>query len=128
MRVEIASGEDIAHLSELDQKLWTVLSCPTKGLEFCEKTLHLLDEDKDGKIRVKEIVDAANWLCDALRNPDVLLKGEDGLDLCEFSDTALGTRLGKTARQIVDAIDGTRERITIADTSDSMAIFCQDSI
>ena len=29
-RVNIESGEDIAHLNELDQKLWTVLSCPVK--------------------------------------------------------------------------------------------------
>ena len=35
-RVNIESGEDIAHLGELDQKLWTVLSCPVKGLEFDE--------------------------------------------------------------------------------------------
>ena len=27
VRVNITSGEDIAHLGELDQKLWTVLSC-----------------------------------------------------------------------------------------------------
>ena len=26
IRVKIGSGEDIAHLGELDQKLWTVLS------------------------------------------------------------------------------------------------------
>ena len=35
-RVNIETGEDIAHLGELDQKLWTVLSCPVKGLEFDE--------------------------------------------------------------------------------------------
>ena len=33
-RVRIASGEDIAHLDELDVKMWTVLSCPVKGLEI----------------------------------------------------------------------------------------------
>ena len=27
IRVKIASGEDLAHLGELDQKYWTVLSC-----------------------------------------------------------------------------------------------------
>ena len=27
-RVDICRGEDIAHLAELDQTLWTVLSCP----------------------------------------------------------------------------------------------------
>ena len=39
VRVNITSGEDIAHLGELDQKLWTVLSCPTKDLAFDERTL-----------------------------------------------------------------------------------------
>ena len=33
-RVNINTGEDIAHLAELDQKLWTVLSCPASGLEM----------------------------------------------------------------------------------------------
>ena len=33
-RVNITSGADIAHLAELDQKMWTVLSCPVKGLEL----------------------------------------------------------------------------------------------
>ena len=58
-RVNIESGEDIAHLKELDQKMWTVLSCPTKGLEIDEKTLELMDLDGDGKIRVHEVVEAA---------------------------------------------------------------------
>ena len=33
-RVKIATGSDIAHLAELDEKMWTVLSCPVKGLEL----------------------------------------------------------------------------------------------
>ena len=37
VRVNITSGEDIAHLGELDQKLWTVLSCPTKDLAIDER-------------------------------------------------------------------------------------------
>ena len=36
-RVRISSGNDIAHLDELDIKMWTVLSCPAKGLEIEEK-------------------------------------------------------------------------------------------
>ena len=38
-RVVITSGEDIRHLGELDQKMWTVLSCPTMGLEIADTTL-----------------------------------------------------------------------------------------
>ena len=59
VRVKIESGEDIRQLGQLDRKLWTVLSCPTSGLEFDARTLQLLDADKDGKIRVDEVIAAA---------------------------------------------------------------------
>lgn len=42
VRVNVRTGEDIAHLRELDQKLWTVLSCPVHGLEFDEQTLRMM--------------------------------------------------------------------------------------
>ena len=58
-RVNITCGADIAHLRELDEKMWTVLSCPVKGLELDERTLDLIDYDRDGKIRVDEVVKAA---------------------------------------------------------------------
>ena len=48
-RVCIETGEDIAHLGELDQKLWTALSCPTTGFEFDGKTLAYLDSNNDGR-------------------------------------------------------------------------------
>ncbi|MBR3712913.1 MAG: thrombospondin type 3 repeat-containing protein, partial [Bacteroidales bacterium] len=47
-RVSIETGDDIAHLPELDQKQWTVLSCPTTGLEIDSETLKMLDTDGDG--------------------------------------------------------------------------------
>ena len=78
-RVQIASGEDIAHLGELDQKKWTVLSCPTEGLEFPSETLKLIDTDGDGKIRVDEIVAAANWLCKVLKDKELLIQSIAGI-------------------------------------------------
>ena len=47
-RVRIHSGEDIRHLGELDKKMWTVLSCPTTGLEISEESLKAMDLDGDG--------------------------------------------------------------------------------
>ena len=44
-RVRIASGQDIAHLDELDIKMWTVLSCPVKGLEIEVKSLNFIGCD-----------------------------------------------------------------------------------
>lgn len=125
VRVIIETGEDIRHLPELDQKLWTVLSCPTKGLEFPEKTLQLLDTDNDNKIRVNEVVAASKWLCNVLRDPQQLISGGDGLSMDDFSDTDEGKRLQTTAKQILESLGVERNTITIADTSDSIAIFAK---
>jgi len=125
MRVNIESGEDLRHLGELDQKLWTVLSCPTKGLEFCERTLELLDQDNDGKIRVNEVVNASQWLCQILKDPQVLIGGGDGLCMSDFADNDEGKRLMNIARQILDSLGVEGDKITIAHTSDSLAIFAK---
>lgn len=125
IRVIIETGEDIRHLPELDQKLWTVLSCPTKGLEFPEKTLQLLDTDNDNKIRVNEVVSASQWLCNILRDPQLLISGGDGLKMDDFSDSEEGKRLQTTAKQILESLGIERDTITIADTSDSIAIFAK---
>ena len=73
VRVKITSGADIAHLGELDRKLWTVLSCPARNLEFDQKTLELIDADHDGNIRVDEVIATAEWLTGVLKDPDLLL-------------------------------------------------------
>ena len=72
-RVRISSGEDIRHLAELDPKMWTVLSCPVKGLEIDERSLAYIDADSDGKIRINDIIATSRWMTGALKNPDLLL-------------------------------------------------------
>ena len=57
-QVAIETGDDLRHLQDLDPKLWTVLGCPTTGLEFDARTLALMDTDGDGQIRVPEILAA----------------------------------------------------------------------
>ena len=123
-RVNISSGEDIAHLDELDQKLWTVLSCPVKGLEIDERTLQLMDGDTDGKIRANEVVETALWLTSVLSDPDDLLKQEDQLPLSAIrTDNEEGKRLYDSARQILANLGKDGETISVADTVDSVAIF-----
>jgi len=127
-RIKIDSGEDIAHLDELDQKLWTVLSCPVTGLEYDEKTLRILDTDSDGKVRVNEVVAAANWLTSILNDPDLLLKQEDTLPLEAFNkDNEEGLKLYNSARQILENLGLDKKEISLADASDSAAIFAKTS-
>lgn len=123
-RVDISCGEDIKHLGELDQKLWTVLSCPTTGLEFDQKTLEIIDKDKDGKIRVGEIIAAAEYLTSAVKDADLLLKGEDTIALSQFNEESeTGKKLHDSAKQILANLGLDKDSISLAESGDSVAIF-----
>ncbi|MBR4340401.1 MAG: hypothetical protein IKP89_07295 [Bacteroidales bacterium] len=125
-RVSIQSGADIAHLGELDQKMWTVLSCPVKGLEIDERTLQLMDSDADGKIRANEVVETAEWLTSMLNNPDDLLKQEDSLPLSAINqENEEGAKLFDSAKHILANLGKEGDAISVADTADRLAIFAK---
>ena len=125
-RVRIETGSDIAHLGELDQKMWTVLSCPVKGLEIDERTLELMDSDHDGKIRVHEVVAAAKWLTSVLVNPDLLLKQSSTLRLIDISQkTDDGKKIYHSAKEILKNLGLEKEEISLADIADRTAIFAK---
>ena len=125
-RVKISSGQDIAHLDELDVKMWTVLSCPVKGLEIEEKSLKYMDRDSDGKIRVNDVISVAKWMTGALKNPDLLLEGKDAISIDEINtENATGLKLSKAAKQILFNLGKEGNCISLADTADSAAIFAK---
>ena len=124
VRVNITSGEDIAHLGELDQKLWTVLSCPTKDLTFDERTLNLIDTDGDGRVRAAEIIAAAQWLTSVVKDKDAIMKGESVLKLDGINtECEAGQKLYKSARQILQNLGLEKDEISVDDAADSVAIF-----
>ena len=128
-RVNIQSGEDIRHLGELDQKLWTVLSSPVTGLEFDEKTLKMLDSNNDGRIHVNEVVEAAQWITSIINDPDLLLKKEDVLPFSAFNtENPDGARLLASAKQILSNLGLEKDSISVADTDDSVAIFAKTAL
>jgi hypothetical protein len=124
-QVRIERGSDLAALRTLDQKLWVALSCPVKGLEFDERTLELLDEEKDGHIRPPEVLRAAEWLVRVLKNPDVALSGKDGvaLDAIDRSDPD-GAKIAAAAEAMLDALKKEdRSKIAVADATRSAEFF-----
>ncbi len=112
-RVKIQSGEDIRHLGELDEKLWTVLSCPTTGLEIDSESLRLMDSDGDGKLRVKEVQQAAAWLCNVLRDPEVLLAGKDEVLIADIADEGM--------RMVAEAVAKGNTQVSLADVEAAIA-------
>ena len=124
VRVKVASGEDLAHLGELDQKLWTVLSCPTKGLEFDGKMLELMDTDADGKIRVPEVVAAAEWLTSVIKDRDSILKGSKSLPLALIdTENEAGKKLYDSAKHILENLGLEKDELSLEDIEDTTKIF-----
>ena len=112
-RVRIQSAEDIRHLGELDKKMWTVLSCPVNGLEISSDSLSLMDVDGDGKLRLKEVIATADYLCAALKDPKTLFEQKDELAIDNIADEAIKAVAEKLATEgkislaaVQAAIDG----------------------
>jgi hypothetical protein len=126
-QVSLDTGADLMALDQLDQKLWVALACPAKGLEFDTKTLELVDTDKDGRIRVPEILAAVKWAGGLLKNPDDLTKSIAALPLSAINDaTPEGKQILASARQILkDLGKAEATTITVDDTADTAKIFAQ---
>jgi len=116
-RVRILTGEDIRHLGELDQKMWTVLSCPASGLEIANESLALMDLDGDGQLHLSEVVKTADWLCGALKDPQVLFNQADSIAVDDIADEAIKAVAAKVAgkESVVSlaAVDAAIEAVAI---------------
>lgn len=124
-RVNLERGNDLLALDQLDQKLWTALSCPVHGLEIDAKTLQLIDTDNDGQIRVPEVLAAVKWVLSVIKNPDDLLKQSTVFPLDAINEhSGLGKALLSSAQIILKNLnkpDATT--LTVEETSDVNAIF-----
>jgi hypothetical protein len=122
-QVALRSGDDLAHLAELDQKLWIALSMPTRGVAIDPRTLDLLDTDKDGHIRHPEVLAALAWTREVYKDPGRLLEGGDTIPLDTLRDgpvlaaaKRLLANLGKPDAKAVSLADATNAEKMFADT------------
>ncbi|MBP5443835.1 MAG: hypothetical protein J6Y60_11415 [Treponema sp.] len=88
MQVDFKSVDDVLNLDKLDQKLWVALACPVSGLEFSDETLQILDIDKDGRVRVPEILAAVDYIKKYFKKPEVIMEEGDTIPLDALGDEA----------------------------------------
>jgi hypothetical protein len=126
-QVLLETGDDLLALSQLDNKLWSALSCPVKGVEFDQRTLQLIDSDNDGHIRVPEILSAAEWAGKCLKERQQLVNGDQGVLLSAISsESEEGARILDAARTLLTNLGKPdADRITVSDTCDSETILAQ---
>ena len=124
-QVEISSGEDLVALRELDQKLWVALACPVKGIEFDERTLELIDTDKDGRVRANELIAAAEWAGKMVTDPKVLGKGGKSLPLSAINEEEEeGKHILASAKAVLTSIGkADAKSISVADTANAIEAF-----
>ncbi|MDQ3186057.1 MAG: hypothetical protein M3Q16_06270 [Pseudomonadota bacterium] len=104
-QVRIDNGADLLALKELDQKLWVALSCPTRGIEFDNKTLDLIDHDADAHVHANEVLAAIAWAGGLLENADLLVKGSSRVALADINDSSEeGRKILVSARYILKSL------------------------
>lgn len=120
-QVALETAADLVHLDQLDPKLWVALSCPVKGLELDERTLALIDADGDGRIRVPELLATVKWAAARLKDPGVMLRGDDALALDALNDASPeGRAVLAAARQVLSRLgrkDATA--VSVAESADT---------
>ena len=96
-------GADIEHLSELGRRYWLVLSCPVNTTPALNDVAPLLDTDKDGRVRIPEVLAAVEWLKPRLSSFDVLFTEAEGLAASDIrQDTEEGAVLNKLFTSLSD--------------------------
>ncbi|HEX4460017.1 MAG TPA: hypothetical protein VIA18_18695, partial [Polyangia bacterium] len=121
-QVTLRDGSDLVALGELDPKLWVALAMPTKGVNFDPKTLEAIDTDKDGRIRLPEVLAAVKWATETLVDAGELYKGGDSVALAHIKDPAV--KAGAT-RILSNMGRGDATSITLADVADTAKIFAE---
>jgi len=124
-QVRLDSAADFRELENLDLKLWVALACPVKGIEFDERTLGLIDNDKDGRVRAPEIIAAVQWAEDHLKDLAALKSGSDTLPLDQINDQSpSGKAILASARQILKNLGkADAPGISLSDVGDTSKIF-----
>jgi hypothetical protein len=124
-QVCIESADDLRHLGELDQKLWAVLTVPTSGLEFDERTLQTIDTRGEGCVRAPDLLAAVDWTCKLLRDPQILFEPGDSLQLESVDQSHPdGEAVAAAARALLAALGRPQATdISLADLSDIGPLF-----
>ncbi len=129
-QVRIETGEDLKNLAQLDQKLWLALSCPVDSVQFEQRTLELMDTDRDGRIRALELLEAVRWTCAMVNDADALFAGHGSLPLSLIDDRHEdGARLLASAKRILTNL-GKPDAAVIApdEAADVQRIFAKTTL
>jgi len=119
-QVSLQNGEDLLALPSLDEKLWVALAMPTTGVDVDPHTLALLDANKDGRIRVPEILAAIDEIKRVFKTPADVLKSAEDVKLSAIADDKV---VAAAKRMLADLGKKDATAISVADSDAVTAAF-----
>lgn len=119
-QVSLQSGDDLLALPTLDEKLWVALAMPTTGVDVDPHTLEHLDTNKDGRIRVPEILAAIAEIKRVFKSPSDVLKSADEVKLSSLADDKV---VAAAKRMLADLGKKDATSISVADSDAVTAAF-----
>lgn len=119
-QVSLQSAEDLLALPALDEKLWVALAMPTTGVHVDPHTLEHLDTNKDGRIRVPEILAAIAEIKRVFKSPSDVLKSADEVKLSAIADDKV---VAAAKRMLADLGKKDATSISVADSDAITAAF-----
>jgi hypothetical protein len=119
-QVSLRDGLDILALPDLDPKLWVALAMPTHGVDIDPKTLELLDENKDGRIRIQDVLTAVTEIKRCFKNPSEVLKSAHAVALAQIGDDKV---LAAAKRMLADLGKKDATAISVEDTAEVTKAF-----
>jgi hypothetical protein len=106
VQLRLATAEDLEHVHDLDPTRWSSTSVPVEQLLCDAGFTKFMDEDANGRIRVKEVQAAHRWLVARLRNRKRIAEATDTVHLADLdTSTPDGARLEALARQRIKGQD-----------------------
>lgn len=125
-QVKLQTADDLRHLRELDPKLWVALACPVRGHAMDERTMSLIDTDKDGRVRVPEILAAVDFLLGIVKDPADIFADPLALPLASIREDEGGRTVLASARTILLGLGRpAATEIRVPDFADIPAIFAK---
>lgn len=131
IQVKISNIDDVLNLDKLDPKLWTALACPVSGLEFSEETLNLIDTDKNGRVRIPEILQTVDYIKKYFAKPEIIMESAENLPLDSLSETqfSFGNSPKEAATAVLKILGKENQReITLADVTANETLFSSSVI
>ncbi|MFT5680067.1 MAG: hypothetical protein ACI8RZ_000972 [Myxococcota bacterium] len=102
---EISSAADLERIETLDEARWTATSAPTEQFNIDPVLLSFLDEDSDGRIRVRDLQAARRWLWGLLTNHSGIDAGSDTLILAHLSGEGEAPKIADLAEHLLGQLE-----------------------